>query len=57
MHDGGTPGTAGDGITWKWFAGDDPALPQTTDLGSWPHLCKKTILAGNLMIHPPPRMP
>lgn len=54
MHDGGTPGAAGDGITWKWFAGEDPALPRITDLASWPHLCKKTILAGNLMIHDPP---
>jgi hypothetical protein len=54
LHDGGTPGTDGDGITWKWFSGEDPELPQITDRASWPHLCKKMILEGNLMIHDPP---
>ncbi len=62
MHDGDTPAVDGDGITWKWFAAG--AAPQILDIAGvypdgyadeykWPHLCKKTILGGNLMIHPP----
>lgn len=48
-HDGSTPGTNGDGITWKWFSADN--APDITDPGSWPHLCKKSILEGNIKIH------
>jgi len=62
MHDGDTPATDGDGITWKWFAaGSAPEI--RSDIAGypdgypedykWPHLCKKTILGGNLMIHLP----
>jgi len=60
MHDGDTPATDGDGITWKWFAADQAPLildipgvyPEEYET-PWPHLCKKTILGGNLMIHLP----
>ena len=54
-HDGGSPGAPFDGITWKWFLADDPDLPSITDLGGWPHLCRKTITGGNLAIHVPGR--
>ena len=53
MHDGDTPATEGDGITWKWFAADNPNRPLITALDVWPHLCKKTIVGGNLVIHLP----
>ena len=51
LHDGGTPGTNGDGITWKWFNPESPGTPAIDNCDEWPHLCKKTILAGNLVIH------
>jgi hypothetical protein len=56
VHDGGTPAINGDGITWKWFA--PPTTP--AELEAWvnrdlvnncPHLCKKTIIGGNLIVH------
>lgn len=46
MHDKGSPGT-NDGITWKWFENLDGF-----SIDSEPeHLCKKTILKGNLVVH------
>jgi len=54
VHDVGTPGANGDGITWKWFDSDDPAVPIPPDansINSWPHLCKKNIIGGNLSLH------
>jgi hypothetical protein len=58
MHDGGSPGASFDGITWRWFLPDDPALPVIEDVASWPHLCRKDILAGNLTVFVPrPRGP
>lgn len=53
MHDGGSPGAALDGITWRWFLAEDPNLPSIEDLASWPHLCRKDILDGNLMVFVP----
>lgn len=50
-HDVATPGVDGDGITWKWFVADDQNLPDIDLVNNWPHLCKKTILSGNLVIH------
>lgn len=50
-HDGGTPAVGVDGITWKWFDADDPALPSLDDIATWPHLCGKTITGGNLVVH------
>ena len=53
VHDVSTPGTNGDGITWKWFDPEDTRVVnlENTDVTSWPHLCKKTILSGNLIVH------
>jgi hypothetical protein len=49
VHDIGTPGTAGDGITWKWFAAGT-----VVDMLVEPKcLCKKDIIGGNLVVHPP----
>jgi len=50
-HDGGTPGINGDGITWKWFSSNGSFVPDIDNLTEWPHLCKKTIIGGNLVIH------
>jgi len=55
VHDVGTPGTNGDGITWKWFDPDDERVAnqnlENIGVSNWPHLCKKIILAGNLVVH------
>lgn len=50
-HDGGTPGTNGDGITWKWFDAANPNVPVLGDLSTWSHLCGKTIIGGNIVVH------
>jgi len=50
-HDGGTPGTNGDGVTWKWFDAANPNVPVLEDLSTWSHLCAKTIIAGNIVVH------
>lgn len=53
VHDVGSPGTNGDGITWKWFDQADSRVSNlySGNVESWPHLCKKTILSGNLALH------
>lgn len=51
IHDGGTPAVKGDGIAWKWFSGLDTNLPDINSVDTWPHLCVKEIIAGNLDIH------
>jgi hypothetical protein len=53
VHDVGTSGTNGDCITWKWFDPDDQRVANLENIGvsNWPHLCKKEILAGNLVVH------
>jgi hypothetical protein len=55
VHDVSTPGSTGDGITWKWFDTEDTRVAnqilETTPVDEWPHLCKKTILGGNLIVH------
>ncbi|MDH4043885.1 MAG: hypothetical protein OEW06_05440 [Gemmatimonadota bacterium] len=58
LHDRGTPGfsddgidTNDDGITWKWFLPDNPMLPTIDAYATWSHLCKKTIIGGNLTVH------
>lgn len=51
LHDGGTPGKGNDGITWKWFESSDTAAPVIENLNSWPQLCKKEILSGNIVVH------
>jgi len=50
-HDLGTPAMAGDGIAWKWFDADDPGLPTMDSLDTWPHLCRKSLLGGNIAVH------
>jgi len=49
VHDVGTPGIAGDGLTWKWFM--EETAPKIEAYSSWQHLCKKTIIGGNLVVH------
>jgi hypothetical protein len=48
-HDGGTPGRSNDGITWKWF--NQEGAPDIQNISAWPHLCKKEIIEGNIVIH------
>jgi hypothetical protein len=50
LTDNGTPGPGYDQLAWHWFA---PAYGATLDVtnGYSGHLCWKTILGGNLMIH------
>ena len=55
--DNATPGRKGDEVTWSWFANPydpaDPYLPPPSigDLASWPELCNKPVLGGNLVVH------
>lgn len=51
VHDGSTPGEDEDGITWRWFSSDGSFVPSIENISQWPHLCKKTIVEGNLVIH------
>lgn len=59
LEDGGTPGAAGDTITWSWFCGyqteDHPnavPAPEIDRSETWPaKLCDKPILEGNIVIH------
>ncbi len=51
LHDGGTPGTNGDGITWKWFDPASASAPSIEGCNTWTDLCKKTIIGGNLVVH------
>ena len=52
-HDGGTPGRTMDGITWKWFDPNGDFIPKIENIPFWPHLCKKEIIEGNIVIHIP----
>jgi len=51
VYDGGSPGTNGDAIGWKWFAGNNPNTPSLEDHAQWKDMCDKEILAGNLVVH------
>ena len=51
MHDGGSPGMSRDGITWKWFNPEASFVPAIGNRSDWPHLCKKEIIGGNLVVH------
>ena len=53
MHDGGSPGMSRDGITWKWFDPNALFVPGMGNISSWPHLCKKVIIGGNIVVHVP----
>lgn len=51
--DGGTPGTNGDLLSWRWFYNDaEHTHPVISEFGSWPpQFCDKPILGGNLVVH------
>jgi hypothetical protein len=49
--DGLSPGTNGDKIGWKWYAGNNPNTPSLENNGEWAEMCLKDILAGNLVVH------
>lgn len=51
VHDNGTPGINGDGLTWKWFSSDGQFASGVGNTEEWPHLCKKTIVGGNIVVH------
>ena len=57
VHDVSTPGALGDEITWKWFAPNSSYNITNSDHknitvnNSVVHLCKKTIIDGNLVVH------
>ncbi|MCB0674373.1 MAG: hypothetical protein KDC59_20700 [Saprospiraceae bacterium] len=51
LQDGGTPGTNGDAIARKWFSAMDASIPNIQSPDTWPHLCTKEILSGNLAVH------
>lgn len=51
VHDGGTPGARNDGITWRWYSTSGVFIPSIENYLDWPHLCKKTIIEGNLVVH------
>jgi len=50
INDGGTPGVNGDLIAWKWFYKNSANKPVWDNFDTW-HLCLKTIIGGNLIIH------
>lgn len=49
-HDGGLPSRSDDGITWKWFPNTE-FVNGVGETAAWPHLCKKDIIGGNIVIH------
>jgi hypothetical protein len=49
IDDPATPENEGDGISWKWFSADN--APLIENYAEWTHLCKKTIVEGNLVVH------
>ena len=51
VHDQGTPGINGDGITWKWFIPEIMLVPSIEYVDGWKNLCKKTIIGGNIVVH------
>lgn len=53
VKDLGTPGANGDHITWKWFDPNAYFVPDIDNISDWPHLCKKEIIEGNIVIHLP----
>lgn len=50
VFDGGTPGTNGDQLRWKWYGENHPhvSIPDHIELGE---LCQKEIISGNLVVH------
>jgi len=50
VHDVGSPGL-NDGLTWKWFSPAGAFVPSIENKDLWPHLCKKIIVGGNIVVH------
>ena len=50
-YDGGSPGTNGDVIHWRWFGGNNPNTPAIDGQSGWGNLCDKEIVGGNLVVH------
>jgi hypothetical protein len=38
-------------LTWKWFSPDALNDPSINNIAGWPHLCKKTSIGGNIVVH------
>lgn len=51
VYDGGSPGTNGDIIHWRWFGGNNPNIPAIDGQSGWGNLCDKEIVGGNLVVH------
>ena len=51
VFDGGSPGTNGDTMHWKWHAGNNPNEPSVEGNQGWGNMCDKTIISGNLVVH------
>ena len=50
VYDGGTPGTNGDELRWKWYKEYVPDAAATNH-GELGNMCKKEIIGGNLVVH------
>jgi len=50
VYDGGTPGTNGDELRWKWYGENQPHV-SATDHSELGDLCLKEIIEGNLVVH------
>jgi hypothetical protein len=50
VFDGGSPGTNGDKLKWKWYGENHPhvSIPDHIELGE---KCQKEIISGNLVVH------
>ena len=51
VHDGGSPGTNGDLIKWKWHVSNASHAPSEKDHSQWKDMCNKEIIGGNLVVH------
>ena len=51
VHDGGSPGTNGDLIRWKWHVSNASHAPSENDHTKWEEMCNKEIIEGNLVVH------
>ena len=51
VYDGGSPGTNGDTIGWKWHGGNNPNTLSVNDHSQWEQIHLKEILEGNLVVH------
>jgi len=51
VYDGGSPGTNGDKIGWKWYGENNPNTPASDVYPQWEQIHLKEILEGNLVVH------